>query len=89
VKPQVRAAFGVERNCHDRTEPRRPHNPDSPGSLSGWKLVAALLVIAATAVATLLITGLPEAVIIVIAPLVLVLGVTASRDDGEAQPEAG
>jgi len=82
------ALNGVERNCHDSTEPRRPHNPDSPGGLSGWDLVAALLVIAATAAATLLITGLPEAVIIVVAPLLLCWA-SRHREMTKAQPEAG
>jgi hypothetical protein len=39
----------------------------------------ALAVIAATAIATLLITGSPDAVTIVVAPLLLLLGVSATR----------
>jgi hypothetical protein len=47
-------------------------------TLTGWKLVVALLVLAAVIVATLLINGSPEAALIVTVPLLLVLGVITS-----------
>ncbi len=46
--------------------------------LEGWKLVAALVVIAAATIATLWLTQSVEAVIIVVAPLLLVVGAKAS-----------
>jgi uncharacterized membrane-anchored protein len=55
-------------------------NTDGDHRLNGWKLVVALAVIAVTAIVTLIITGLPEAVIVVVGPLLLVLGVRASTD---------
>ena len=50
-------------------------NDNFVGRLSGWKLVAALMVIAAVIIATLLITGSEKAAIAVTVPLLLVLGV--------------
>jgi Flp pilus assembly protein TadB len=47
--------------------------------LTGWQLVAALCVVAAAGILTLVITGSVEAVTVVVAPLLLVLGVSATR----------
>jgi hypothetical protein len=58
---------------------RQPGDDRPPHWLTGWTLVMALAVIASTAIATLLITGSPEAVTIVLAPLLLLLGVSATR----------
>jgi Flp pilus assembly protein TadB len=48
-------------------------------SLTGWQLVAALCVVAAVGILTLLITHQVGAVTVVVAPLLLVLGVSATR----------
>jgi anti-sigma-K factor RskA len=58
---------------------RRRDNGDDENGLSGWKLVAALAVIATVAIATLVITGSAEAVTIAVLPLLLVLGISATR----------
>jgi len=47
--------------------------------MSGWQLVAALVVIAAVIIATLVITKSPEAVMGVTIPLLIALGVWAGR----------
>jgi hypothetical protein len=54
---------------------RKDHELASPLVLTGWQLIAALLVMAAAAVGTLIITGSPAAVTVVVAPLLLVLRV--------------
>jgi hypothetical protein len=60
-------------------ERRRRDNRDDGNGVNGWKLVAALAVIAAVAITTLVITGSPEGVTIAVLPLLLVLGVSATR----------
>jgi hypothetical protein len=55
-----------------------PRSDQKQPTLTGWKLVAALLVLAAVIVATLVINGSPEAAIIVTVQLLLVLGVITS-----------
>ena len=54
---------------------RVPHDDNSVSRLSGWKLVAALAVIAVVIMATLWITGSEKAAVAVTVPLLLVLGV--------------
>jgi hypothetical protein len=43
--------------------------------LTGAKLLIALVIVAVVAVVTLWLTGLPEAVIVVVAPLLVIIGV--------------
>ena len=57
-----------------RAKTERKEAPDPPRDLSGWQLVAALVVIASVIIATLLITNDPGAVMIVTIPLLIVLG---------------
>jgi Flp pilus assembly protein TadB len=43
--------------------------------LTGWKLLIALIVVAAVALVTLWMTGSPEAAVVVVAPLMIIIGV--------------
>jgi hypothetical protein len=57
-------------------EPPQKHNPVGLVGLSGWETVAAVAVIAAASIWTLIVTeGSTAAVAVVVAPLLLVLGV--------------
>jgi hypothetical protein len=47
--------------------------------LSSWKLVIALVVVAIVALVTLWLTNSPEAVVVVVAPFLLILGVDHYR----------
>jgi hypothetical protein len=61
-----------------KLERRKNKKLVTPPTLSGWQLIAALSVIAAAAMGTLIITGSTAAVTIIVAPLLVVLGVVAS-----------
>jgi Flp pilus assembly protein TadB len=65
----------VKRATPNRWELKRA----SRRGLTGWQLVAALCVVAAAGILTLLITQDVASVTVVVAPLLLVLGVSATR----------
>jgi hypothetical protein len=58
-------------------QPRKNHALER--GLIGWKLVAALCIVAAAGIATLIITDSPEAVAAVVGPLLMMVGVSAAQ----------
>jgi hypothetical protein len=61
---------GDKRDRRDERSSRDEHP-----YLTGWKLVIALIVVAGVATVTLCLTGSPEAVVVVVAPLLIIIGV--------------
>jgi len=63
---------GVDRVREGASDDKLPH-------LTGGKLLIALIVVAAVALATLWMTGSPEAAVLVVAPLLIIIGVERHR----------
>jgi hypothetical protein len=56
-------------------ERARKHNDGPDHGVSGWKMIVALVILAATAIVTLWMTGSVEATVVIMGLLLLPLGV--------------
>ena len=57
----------------------RTHNEEAGHGVSGWKMVVALVILAATAIVTLWLTGSPEATVVIVGLLLVALGAISIR----------